>query len=70
MPCGVTTRASLLQPRAQLFTHRADVDQLNAAELARCAGERVTFEARDEGSSEALAACLVRPHRKHLMTAP
>lgn len=47
--------------RAQLFTHRADVDALNARQLASCGGERVAFEALDAGSSDALAACLARP---------
>ncbi|KAK9828391.1 hypothetical protein WJX81_002975 [Elliptochloris bilobata] len=42
----------------KIFTHKADVDDINAQELARCSGERVTFGAQDVGSSEALAACL------------
>jgi len=36
------------------------VDELNARQLAQCRGERVAFQAQDLGSTEALAACLVR----------
>ena len=50
---------------AQIYTHRADVDNINAQQLARCGGERIVFAAQDVGSSEALAACLVRT-AKHL----
>ena len=46
--------------RAQIYTHRADVDDINARQLARCGGERIVFAAQDVGSSEALAACLVQ----------
>ena len=45
---------------AQIYTHRADVDNINAQQLARCGGERIVFAAQDVGSAEALAACLVR----------
>ena len=36
------------------------MDELNARQLAQCRGERVAFQAQDLGSTEALAACLVR----------
>ncbi|RMZ53503.1 hypothetical protein APUTEX25_003325, partial [Auxenochlorella protothecoides] len=46
----------------RLFTHRADVDAVNAAALAELPGPGRTFHARDEGApSEALdAACPAR----------
>ena len=46
----------------QLFSHREDVDALNAAQLAALPGDAVRFSAQDDGSSaDALnAACPVR----------
>ena len=46
----------------QLFSHREDVDALNAAQLAALPGDGVRFAAQDDGRSpDALqAACLVR----------
>ena len=47
---------------AQLFSHREDVDALNAAQLAALPGDGVRFTAQDDGRSpDALqAACPVR----------
>jgi hypothetical protein len=55
----------------QLFSHREDVDALNAAQLAALPGDAVRFSAQDDGSSaDALnAACPVRrlaPHARPL----
>lgn len=47
---------------AQLFTHREDVDQLNARELKSLPGDPVRFVARDSGSAELLQnGCPVHP---------
>lgn len=45
----------------QLFTHRADVDAVNAEELTRLPGEEVAFRAQDEGQADVLrTGCAVR----------
>jgi ATP-dependent DNA helicase PIF1 len=50
----------------RLFTHRADVDVLNARELSQLPGQEVRFDARDSGDAATLAGACPAPRTLRL----